>query len=302
MRRSVLTGGFLGQFARRLDPDEPRLERRRPARFEPTAPGRDSAIVEIALERFASPPTSREPAPAPAVVVAHDATAVTAAAATRAPPAIAAAGNARIDEPATAVARSAAPTDALRPAPALPPRAAAPTISETIQPAHTAVKRQASVIVQAPAAPVLAPAPPTPPRPAADSDARTRPPPPAPRTPAQPSSDAVVPHAPAPVPPAAEPPRPSVTAPVARQADPPRLQQRPAALGLSPQLARRTAPAAPRAPMPVRGAPPPIEVTIGRVEIRAVAPAAPAPQRARAAGPRLTLDDYLRSRGGGGSR
>ncbi len=48
---------------------------------------------------------------------------------------------------------------------------------------------------------------------------------------------------------------------------------------------------------------PPVQITIGRVEIRAVAPPAQDAARGRkATGPRLTLDDYLRERGGGSSR
>jgi hypothetical protein len=44
-----------------------------------------------------------------------------------------------------------------------------------------------------------------------------------------------------------------------------------------------------------------VRVTIGRIEVRAAAPAAPrAPtQAARSAGPRLTLEEYLRRRGEG---
>ena len=44
--------------------------------------------------------------------------------------------------------------------------------------------------------------------------------------------------------------------------------------------------------------PPPIHVTIGRIEVRATPPATPVRQ-GRTAGPKLSLDEYLRSRGGG---
>ncbi|MDE2372537.1 MAG: hypothetical protein KGN16_26460, partial [Burkholderiales bacterium] len=61
--------------------------------------------------------------------------------------------------------------------------------------------------------------------------------------------------------------------------------------------------AARNAPPPRPAPPPPIEVTIGRVEIRAVAPPAAPARTQRTAGPRLSLDDYLRRRdGGGGAR
>jgi hypothetical protein len=43
---------------------------------------------------------------------------------------------------------------------------------------------------------------------------------------------------------------------------------------------------------------PTIHVTIGRIEIRATTGQAPAPRAARTAGPKLDLDDYLKSRGG----
>jgi hypothetical protein len=68
-----------------------------------------------------------------------------------------------------------------------------------------------------------------------------------------------------------------------------------------------TLPAAPSAlpaPVPARGsgpaAPEPvIRVTIGRIEVRAFAPAAPAAPAARPAAPRLGLAEYLRRRGEG---
>lgn len=69
----------------------------------------------------------------------------------------------------------------------------------------------------------------------------------------------------------------------------------------------RPAPAAERriAPRQVAeappAAPPTIQVTIGRIEVRA-APAPPAARPAPAAGPALSLDDYLRQRNRGGSR
>lgn len=50
-----------------------------------------------------------------------------------------------------------------------------------------------------------------------------------------------------------------------------------------------------------RSAPPAIHVTIGRVEVRATAPAAPpVPQKSKPSrAPKLSLDDYLRQRNGG---
>ena len=46
-------------------------------------------------------------------------------------------------------------------------------------------------------------------------------------------------------------------------------------------------------------APPTIHVTIGRIEVRATPAATPPPRDARRAGPKLNLEDYLRTRGGG---
>jgi hypothetical protein len=59
--------------------------------------------------------------------------------------------------------------------------------------------------------------------------------------------------------------------------------------------ARRSVQLAPSAPT--------VRVTIGRVEVRAVHPPAPSQTRPPSAprSPRLTLDDYLRERGGGRS-
>jgi hypothetical protein len=45
--------------------------------------------------------------------------------------------------------------------------------------------------------------------------------------------------------------------------------------------------------------PPAIHVTIGRVEVRAVPPAAPPPHPAQPTAPRVSLDEYLRGRTGG---
>jgi len=86
----------------------------------------------------------------------------------------------------------------------------------------------------------------------------------------------------------------------AAQAVPPALPTRPAPRPALPTRAasRREQPAAHR---PAPAAPPrelpPIEVTIGRIEVRA-ATAAPVAARSRGTAPRLGLDQYLRERGG----
>lgn len=47
---------------------------------------------------------------------------------------------------------------------------------------------------------------------------------------------------------------------------------------------------------------PVIRVTIGRIDVRAVSPPAPAPKRSRPPAPRMSLEDYLRSRSRGERR
>jgi hypothetical protein len=59
-------------------------------------------------------------------------------------------------------------------------------------------------------------------------------------------------------------------------------------------LSRQQAPYTPPPP-----ALPPVQVTIGRIEVRAVAAPAAAERKTRAA-PRLSLEQYLRGRQGGG--
>jgi len=59
-------------------------------------------------------------------------------------------------------------------------------------------------------------------------------------------------------------------------------------------------PSAPREERAQTQTPPTIEVTIGRIEVRAVTPPAP-PPRQRREPPRMSLDDYLRARDGGRS-
>jgi hypothetical protein len=83
----------------------------------------------------------------------------------------------------------------------------------------------------------------------------------------------------------------------------PSTVQRPTAI-LLPSLRPAPAPLlAPSLPTPDKPAPPPaaaepvIQVTIGRVEVRAAAPpASPPPPRPAPAPPRMTLDEYLRAR------
>ncbi len=80
----------------------------------------------------------------------------------------------------------------------------------------------------------------------------------------------------------------SIAVPAA-QADAMRSQQRAAAV----RAAVRPSASAPARELA------PVQVTIGRVEVRAATAPAPA-ERSKRAAPRLSLDQYLRERGGGG--
>lgn len=66
----------------------------------------------------------------------------------------------------------------------------------------------------------------------------------------------------------------------------------------APLAPRRAAPSPPPPAAAERAEAPAIHISIGRIEIRATAPAAP-PAAAKRAAPRLGLSDYLRSRDGG---
>lgn len=57
-----------------------------------------------------------------------------------------------------------------------------------------------------------------------------------------------------------------------------------------------------RAAVPERApaGPPPVQITIGRVEVRGLPHESRPPREARPAGPRLSLEDYLRERAAGG--
>jgi hypothetical protein len=68
-----------------------------------------------------------------------------------------------------------------------------------------------------------------------------------------------------------------------------------------PHASNRLQPASVREGSAQAAAPPPtIEVTIGRIEVRAVTPPVPPPQqRVRESPPKMSLDDYLRANSGG---
>ena len=122
------------------------------------------------------------------------------------------------------------------------------------------------------------------------------PPRPAPGAPPPLAADGAPARLPAPhaIPPLAVPPLPPVrSAPPVRET--PAQVLRPQARPAAPRAAAAASRVASRE---VPSRPPTISVTIGRIEVRAAPPASPAKSR-RVAAPKLTLDDYLRSRGTG---
>jgi hypothetical protein len=83
-----------------------------------------------------------------------------------------------------------------------------------------------------------------------------------------------------------------------RERKPPTISSKPIEQGLKPTLT----PTAKRLPPTSEPMAPEIRVTIGRLEIRAVAPGPPQPVRAKSAAPRLSLEAYLGSRSGGSKK
>ncbi|MET4726679.1 hypothetical protein ABIE09_000450 [Lysobacter enzymogenes] len=281
--------GFLRHIVRRAQGQAPVLERRRPSlyesRQEPAAEaneaiGTQAAATAVETRRAFEPESARTAPRAPVAV----------------------------SEP---VADKAVPQNIDTPPPALPRAATTPaptsgpaTLIESIQ-----TLRETVVAVSANAtAPNQTPQPPRrDTTPAATIDAPTirpqRDATPSPTALRSPPSVATRASAADPRPAQAQTPAPppaAASAPARAPAPPPplpapaRLAARDAAPAAVAHPARRNAPAA---PAPV--APAPVQVSIGRVEIRAGAPAAtPAAAPRRNGAPALGLDDYLRQRHG----
>ena len=281
-RPAVALTGYLAQLVERVLPTEPTLQRRQPTLFEPAQPWSGASLEEVVTERAATtvrpsgrgdvPPASpwrAAPAEASAPLPAQ-ATSLLAHAAT----------DSTVRAPAPSPGEAPALPGEARGVPREPPLVDTIVRVVTVNPAPRAetVRNMVQPPVAVPAG-------------ATGRAAATRviePPP-------------MVRHAP---PRTAEPERPRQ--PAAPRADPPLLPRRDrsaeAAPAVMPSRAAMRAAARsavrPLDPAPARE-PPPIEVTIGRVEVRAVA-AAPSNPRSQRAAPRLSLSQYLSDRNGGG--
>ena len=295
-----LAAGYLGRLAARMHDDEPPLQRRRPALFEPTSippmePAEpfgesvevmreDAAPLAAAVRRREPEPRAFEatplvsPSQAPSVpTMRHFPASVSPRAPeitepaipARQPPRMAEAPSLRGDEPqpmqALAVDRTIserAPT-ATSIAAAMPKASAAPAAppDQSVRPVQT--ERAPSHPAPVEARPLRAEQRAVKPPDAESIFARRE-------ESAKPAPSPIVNRAREP-----EGARPSVRTSIAT----------------SPA---HTAPIArARAPMPS-----PVHVTIGRIEVRAVPAPSPQKRDTPVAGPRLTLDDYLRGRGG----
>ncbi len=288
---SPAPAGYLARLVERVAPTEPTLRRRQPALFEGTyaalaEPAPD--VVDTHVARHDAAPTLAEPA---ASLRPVDAPAAPMLAPRRSTP--------RPEQ-------ERAPFTAPHPV-AMPHEA--PRVDSTVRVVMVEAPARAVPLpaVFVPAATSRAPA--SPPEPPATPEVmmRSRPAPapereaaPRSRRAAEPPAEAPMAHsrAEARATPMATPtqPKPSAASP-APTATPPRPALPPA---LSPRnAARRQAATAPQpAPRAAARELPPIEVTIGRIEVRAVTGAPSAPRGTTTAAPKLSLDQYLRDRGG----
>jgi hypothetical protein len=277
--------GFLAALVDRAAHRAPVLERRRPSVFEPRGPRPPAVIEELEETAETRRGTEIEPRRRPSTAEAGDERAPSVP---RAPEAPTSNALERVEE--REIVRLA------------PEREIAASRSSMVEPGRPAREPTEDDPPRPPVARRRArPAPSELPRnsPTAESSAlpheATRPKP--------------VPHAPPPVPrtPVRPTPEPSSARPLRAE---PRVKlddlaeratpRRPAAARQAPiaQPARVAAARALAAPAQPAAAPPPVIVTIGRVEVRAAPEPRPIAAPARRAEPRLSLEDYLR-RGGG---
>lgn len=284
--------GYLARLVERVVPTEPTLRRRQPALFE----GTHAALAEPALETVDASVAPRDTAPVFAESAASPKPMYTPTVPTQTP-GLSPSRPPQDHAPSAAVTRTAAPHEA-------------PRVDSTVRivmaeaPARAVPAPSPAAFV--PAATVRAPAPPpehpalpgatrSHPAPASEREAAARP-----RRAPEPPAEAPMTHsrAVARITPVAIPtrPKPGAASP-APTATPPRMAPPPA---LSPRnAARRQAATAPQpAPKTPAHELPPIEVTIGCIEVRAVTGAPSAPRGTTTAVPRLSLDQYLRDRGG----
>lgn len=281
--------GHLARLLERVAPSEPPLRRRQPALFE-TA---QAAPAEPMVDVVETSPVRRDDPPAIAHTVARPRAADVPVApvqpaavlhaepeADRAPPAalrpVARADRApRVDPTVRAVIAEAPPR-------AMPMAAQVAAILPAATRVPAALPAQPASLAATPPRPTQPPAEPV--RPQRLPAPRAEAPAPASRAQARPVPAA----APLQPKPTAAPPAPAPVQP--RAAQPPALSPR--------HATRRQAAAPPPAPRAAARELPPIEVTIGRIDVRAVTGAPAAPRATNAAAPRLSLDQYLRDRGG----
>lgn len=277
-------GGLLASLVARARGGEALLQRRQPSRFEPPQPWAEAPSAD----GDAAPPKADTPAPAPPRPRATMATAALMRAAV--------ADDRAVPQPQPGTARSEASPPAPRQWRETPP------VDSSVVARHTVAAPQMEP-ASAPSQPGHQPGPGAPHLPIPGAPASVAQAPGALRPGDAPQqTQAVVEHPPplaAGVPPVprpppagapAVPPRPAVpaqaTAPLLRMAPPPTVR--------SPEPARIAMPKAAAAVAAV-----PVQVTIGRIEVRAVT-AAPAPaEPRRKSAPRLSLEQYLHNRHGG---
>lgn len=283
--------GHLARLVERVIPTEPTLRRRQPALFESShlalaEPAPDSAdtrvirrdVATTAAESAASPMAARTP-PAPVetpLPSTHRPPQGPSLAAVTAPPAMPHAAP-RVDPTirvvmAEAPVRITPPSSPTASAPAAAPRTPAPLPERPAPPGATRSRPAPALEHEATPAPRRAPVPPAE---APMAYARTA----AHAT----LATTLTPH------------RPGCPLPLPAATRPP-----PAPPALLPRnAARRQAAAVPQpAPRAAARELPPIEVTIGRIEVRAVTGAPSAPRSTTSSAPKLSLDQYLRDRGG----
>ena len=280
--------GFLGGLIQRAQGRAPSLQRRQPALFEPVVPWAGAMPSDVGEPRVATGVHAAAPEVRPERNDRMD----------RAPSeplrAVQVHGSDRAREPLTpasiAIGRTEdvrAPETVRSPRPARDPVPPVPVPVQAIKPLQApprnGVEHGTAVRLASQPAPAQVPA-----LAKATRPDRT---PPAPRSPRQPP-DTASPAAPLPRQ------RPGDNAPGIFTAP------RPAATPPAQTLARARAaqPASRKAALPATppAAPPAVQITIGRVEVRALTTAERSgPRTARPAAPRLSLDDYLRTRGNG---
>jgi hypothetical protein len=271
--------GHLARLVERLAPAEPTLRRRQPALFEgahtaPAEPMPDA--VDTSVSRMGVAPVFAEPATSPRPT--HNLPAPTQA------PKLSPLRPLQDPPTSAAATPAAAPHEALR---------VDSTVRIVMTEAPARAVSMASLTAFAPAAAVRATVS-RPEQPAGPAAARSLLAPalehetaPRPRRAPELPADALVAHSRAV----------ARAASVATPAPPKSTATLPAALSPRNAARRQAATAPPPAPRAAARELPPVEVTIGRIEVRAVT-SAPATPRSHASAPRLSLDDYLRSRGG----